>query len=139
MEQMVFHTALGWVGVAVTDSGVSAVILPKKEKNKVEQDLVKAVRGGRRTEKTSAAAGHILDKTVAQLKRYFSGERVPFDLPLDISYYTSFQQSVWKAVAAIPYGETRSYGWIAQKIGNPRASRAVGQANGANPVPILVP
>jgi methylated-DNA-[protein]-cysteine S-methyltransferase len=64
---------------------------------------------------------------------------VSFDLPLDLRYYTPFQRAVWRAAATIPYGETRSYAWIAKKIGKPKAARAVGQALGANPVPILIP
>ncbi len=54
-------------------------------------------------------------------------------------YYTQFQKAVWRATAGIPYGETRSYAWVAKRIGNPRAVRAVGQALGANPVPIIIP
>ena len=73
------------------------------------------------------------------MRQYFSGRLVSFDLPLDLSYYTPFQRAVWKAAASIPYGETRSYAWIAKRIGRPKAARAVGQAMGANPVPILIP
>ncbi len=54
-------------------------------------------------------------------------------------YHTAFKQAVWKATADIPLGETRSYAWVAKRIKNPRAARAVGQALGANPVPILIP
>ena len=81
----------------------------------------------------------MLERAAKQLKSYFSGKRVLFDLPLDLRYYTRFQQAVWKAAADIPYGETRSYAWIAKRIRNPRASRAVGQALGANPMPVILP
>jgi len=54
-------------------------------------------------------------------------------------YYTTFQQAVWRAAMAIPYGETRSYSWIAKRIKNPKAGRAVGQALGVNPIPIIIP
>ena len=60
-----------------------------------------------------------------------------FKTRLDFSEYTPFQRSVWKALQKIPYGETRSYQWVANKIGNPKAVRAVGQAVGANPIPII--
>ena len=73
-----------------------------------------------------------------ELRRYFSGERIQFSCPLDL-HGTPFQLAVWQALQAIPYGETRSYGQIAQAIGRPSASRAVGAANGANPVAIIVP
>jgi len=75
---------------------------------------------------------------VAQLEEYFAGKRRTFDLPL-APRGTAFQRSVWKALTKIPYGETASYGEIARRIGQPTASRAVGLANGANPLPIIVP
>jgi methylated-DNA-[protein]-cysteine S-methyltransferase len=73
-----------------------------------------------------------------QLTGYFRGKRTSFDLPLHLKG-TSFQMAVWKELAKIPYGETRSYGDIARAIGRPRAVRAVGLANGRNPLPIVVP
>jgi len=73
-----------------------------------------------------------------QLTEYFEGARRTFNLPL-APRGTAFQQRVWRALAAIPYGETRSYGDIARAIGNPRAAMAVGGANGKNPLPIIVP
>lgn len=77
-------------------------------------------------------------KAREQLAEYFSGERKDFDLPLSLSG-TDFQVSVLKALLEIPYGETRSYGAIAKRIGRPRAVRAVGAANGRNPITIIVP
>ena len=73
-----------------------------------------------------------------QLSEYFDGQRKIFDVPLDLSG-TEFQVQVLQALQAIPYGETTSYGAIAKRIGRPRAVRAVGAANGRNPVPIIVP
>lgn len=73
-----------------------------------------------------------------QLVEYFAGERRAFDLPLQLSG-TEFQVSVLRALLDIPYGETASYGEIARRIGRPRAVRAVGAANGRNPIPIVVP
>jgi methylated-DNA-[protein]-cysteine S-methyltransferase len=75
---------------------------------------------------------------VAQLEAYFDGDLMEFDLDLDL-VGTAFQRSVWEALLTIPYGKTRSYGQIAQQIGSPGASRAVGLANGHNPVGIIVP
>lgn len=74
----------------------------------------------------------------SQLNEYFSGRRQAFDLALD-PRGTDFQCSVWRALCDIPYGETRSYLDVAQAIGNPKAVRAVGSANGRNPLPIVVP
>ena len=75
---------------------------------------------------------------VAQLEAYFAGELLDFDLDLDL-VGTEFQRKVWAALLGIPYGETRSYGQIAAQIGSPGASRAVGLANGHNPIGIIVP
>ena len=75
---------------------------------------------------------------VAQLDAYFAGELMDFDLDLDL-VGTEFQRRVWEALTTIPYGETRSYGQIALQIGSPGASRAVGLANGHNPIGIIVP
>jgi methylated-DNA-[protein]-cysteine S-methyltransferase len=74
----------------------------------------------------------------AQLREYFAGDRKEFDLPLKLSG-TEFQVSVLEALQDIPYGETTSYGEIARRIGRPKAVRAVGAANGRNPIPIVVP
>ena len=74
----------------------------------------------------------------AQLEEYFSGGRTSFDLPLDMRG-TPFQQTVWQALTTIPFGETRSYLDLANQLGNPTATRAVGAANGRNPVSIIVP
>lgn len=80
----------------------------------------------------------LTQQTVMQLCEYFEGKRKVFDLPLS-PIGTSFQQTVWKALYSIPYGETKSYGEIAEMIGNPKASRAVGMANHRNPICIIIP
>lgn len=80
----------------------------------------------------------ILTEAERQLQQYFTGHLQKFDLPLEF-VGTSFQKQVWAALIAIPYGETRSYGQIAQQIGHPSAVRAVGAANGRNPLPIVAP
>jgi methylated-DNA-[protein]-cysteine S-methyltransferase len=80
----------------------------------------------------------LLKKAAGQLKEYFDGKRKVFDLPL-APRGTSFQKKVWKALQGIPYGQTRCYGEIAAKVGNPKASRAVGMANNRNPIAIIIP
>ena len=75
---------------------------------------------------------------VRQLNEYFAGERKRFDLPLAMTGST-FQRLVWSALVDIPFGESLSYGELARRLGRPKAARAVGQANGANPIPIVVP
>jgi len=77
-------------------------------------------------------------EVIRQLQAYFRGELKEFDVPLAIEG-TEFQLRVWNALRAIPYGETISYARLAERIGNPKAVRAVGLANGSNPIPIIVP
>ena len=80
----------------------------------------------------------VLLETQKQLTEYFAGKRQQFDLPLDFAG-TEFQQNVWQALLSIPFGETRSYRDIAEQIGNIKAVRAVGAANGKNPISIIAP
>jgi len=150
---IVVKTPFGWAGVAVSGQGICRVVLPKKDKKIVEQELKSARCAspltpalspeGRGRKKASSSAMNspsgFLNKVVTLFQQYFSGNRVSFDLPVDMRYHTAFQQAVWKAAAEIPFGETRSYGWIAKRIKNPKAVRAVGQALGANPFPIIIP
>ena len=85
----------------------------------------------------NAKAGPLLE-TARQLEEYFTGGRSEFELPLEMEG-TEFQKRAWRNLLTIPYGETRTYGEQAKLIGNPNASRAVGLANGRNPIPIVVP
>lgn len=80
----------------------------------------------------------VFAEPIRQLRAYFAGELETFDLPLTPEG-TLFQQQVWKELCKIPYGETISYGELARRIGNPNAPRAVGLANGSNPIPIIIP
>lgn len=153
INNAVFLTPLGWAGVAATEQGICMVVLPKKDKKAVERELKSArcaspltpalFPEGRGREKASSSAinrpSGILNKAIKLLQQYFSGKSVSFDLPLDMRYYTAFQQAVWKASAKIPYGETRSYAWVAKRVRNQKAARAVGKAMGANPIPIIIP
>ncbi len=80
----------------------------------------------------------VLQQAKDELQHYFAGEKLTFSTPLDLQG-TPFQISVWRELCNIPYGETRSYGELALTIGRPNAPRAVGAANGANPIAIIVP
>lgn len=106
----------------------------------VEDDghLVMAQFGARRDPAWRMEPGPLLRLARDQLREYFAGRRRDFDLPL-APRGTQFQLLVWRALRAIPYGETRSYGQIAAAAGNPRACRAVGLANNRNPIAIIVP
>ena len=95
--------------------------------------LVKNYRG----EKTEAGENKF-QAIIDQLNEYFSGKRMQFDIPLKPAG-TAFQQQVWQALLAIPYGRVTSYGALALKLNKPGAMRAVGAANGKNPIPIIIP
>jgi O-6-methylguanine DNA methyltransferase len=84
------------------------------------------------------ATNPLLREAIGQLRAYFAGELRDFDLTLDMQG-TAFQKRVWGELLHIPYGETRSYSFVAKTIGAPKAVRAVGAANGQNPIPIVVP
>ena len=89
-------------------------------------------------EQEKQTAQEVLAQAAREIGEYFAGRRRAFTVPTAAAG-TPFQQAVWNALKKIPYGETRSYGEIARRIGHPRASRAVGQANNRNPLPIVVP
>ena len=83
-------------------------------------------------------ANEILTRAGTELSEYFAGTRTTFDLPLDATG-TAFERRVWELLRAIPYGTTTSYGELAKRLGDPKEARAVGAANGKNPIPIIVP
>ena len=97
---------------------------------------VRRIAFGRRGVESHSSG--VMRETLRQLRLYFAGDLRQFDLPLEL-IGTDFQKRVWDALRTIPYGETRSYTQIASQIGAPRAVRAVGAANGRNPIPIIVP
>ncbi|MBY9063925.1 methylated-DNA--[protein]-cysteine S-methyltransferase [Sphingomonas yunnanensis] len=118
---------VGTLTLVASDAGLVAVLWPDDSPGRV------------RLAAAEERADHpVLAATRAQLGEYFAGERRTFDLPLAPSG-SAFQRAVWAALAAIPHGETRSYAEIARAIGRPTASRAVGAANGRNPLSIVVP
>ncbi len=80
----------------------------------------------------------VVREAASQLEEYFAGERTVFDVPIELDG-TEFQKQVWAELSRIPYGQTITYGDLARRVARPRAPRAVGQANGRNPVPVIVP
>ena len=102
-----------------------------------ETGLREVLWAGEETE-APAGASAVLDAAAEQFREYFAGERTDFDVPLDVAG-TDFQHDAWLALASIPYGETVSYAEQARRLGRPAAVRAVGAANGLNPLPIVLP
>lgn len=128
------HPVLGQVvltGIADTALTRIELVEPAQE----AQAIARILR-----DDSQAPVDPILEEVEVALSRYFMGEDVDFShIPLQLEG-TAFQKEVWAMLATIPFGETRSYGWIAQQLGlSTKASRAVGQANGKNPIPIIVP
>jgi methylated-DNA-[protein]-cysteine S-methyltransferase len=123
----------------IVDSPVRKLKLVASDKGLVailwENDNPRRVRLGELVEDGEYP---ILRETERQLKEYFEGNRRSFSLALDMRG-TRFQNDVWAALLAIPFGETRSYGQLAKQLGNPKATRAVGAANGRNPISIVIP
>lgn len=118
---------VGALTLVASDAGLTAILW--------ENDRPGRVKLGAREE---APEHPVLAEAERQIQEYFAGERTSFSVPLDFRG-TDFQKSVWAALLTIPFGETRSYGEIARQIGRPGASRAVGAANGRNPLSIVAP
>lgn len=118
---------IGRLTLVASDAGLVAILWPEERPDRVR--LGAMAEGG--------AHPH-LDRAAVELSAYFTGDLRAFTVPLD-PRGTEFQRAVWRALATIPYGETRSYAAIAAQIGRPTATRAVGAANGRNPLSIVAP
>lgn len=128
----VFNTKWGWVSILASDKGLLAITLPQHTQKQAVNSLGERVRDGTlSTDKFS--------DLIESFQSYYAGKMVVFTDRLDFSFATPFLRRVWEATRLIPYGETRSYGWVARQIGKPSAARAVGQALGRNPFLIVVP
>ena len=125
---------IGTIRVAATSRGVCKIALGKETAQDFSSWLDRHVGHAPRQPERSGIVALALD----QIAEYLGGLRREFDLPLDL-VGTEFQRRVWSAVAGIPYGQTRTYAQVAGAIGKPLAVRAVGAANGANPLPLVVP
>ena len=124
---MEMASPVGQLKLVATETALVAVLWENENPNRVR--LAELIENTQHT---------ILLETQKQLNEYFAGQRQVFDLPLDFEG-TEFQQKVWQALLTIPFGETRSYKQIAEQIGNVKAVRAVGAANGKNPISIITP
>lgn len=124
----VMESPVGALLLVASDDGLRALLWP----GWAERVPVGQVDGGEHD------PNGVLDAVTAQLGEYFAGKRTEFDLPLD-PVGSPFQQSAWDALRTIPYGETVSYGEQARRLGDIRKARAVGAANGKNPISIIVP
>jgi methylated-DNA-[protein]-cysteine S-methyltransferase len=132
MLHALISTDSGWVGVSYSDRGVRRLTLPVRDKEEAMGLLgIHSAEDSCNGNGTTALQRQVAD--------YFGGKRGGFDCKLDLSGSTPFQRLVWKAAMEIPYGQVRSYKWVAEKIGRPSACRAVGHALAANPLPVVIP
>lgn len=120
-------TPVGVLKLVANDHGLQAILWPHEKPNRV-----------RFAELAEERSNSILIEAERQLHEYFAGKRRSFTVPLDMQG-TTFQRNVWEALLRIPFGETRSYLQLAHELGVPKATRAVGAANGRNPLSIMVP
>jgi len=137
-----FLTPLGYVYIAKSTQGVCQISFPYSKENDIvrlvqNNNLSRSMNG--RTRINIQRYDSHLKYEVDLLQAYFKGKQVDFDFPLDLCSGTPFQIMVWNKLREIPYGEGRSYKWVAEQIGNPRAARAVGMANNKNPLPPVIP
>lgn len=115
-------TPVGWLAITTSETALQKI------------DFLKT----KPRQSASTKQPSILKKTTKQLEEFFQGQRKVFDLDLDLKG-TDFQKKVWKALMKVPFGKTLSYKDIAKKVGNDKASRAIGMANNKNPIPLVIP
>jgi methylated-DNA-[protein]-cysteine S-methyltransferase len=126
-EYKYMPSPVGQLTLVARDGKLTAILWEKERPNSVRLGVLQ-----------EANNSPVLEETERQLKEYFAGTRNRFELELDFAG-TDFQKKVWQALLTIPFGETRSYSQIAAQIGSPKAVRAVGAANGRNPISIVAP
>jgi methylated-DNA-[protein]-cysteine S-methyltransferase len=133
LKYSTMETRFGTLWLAASERGLSFLLLRFFSQRRAMQELRK-IKGAKLTRDDRA-----FRRIKAQLRSYLEGEKVNFDVDLDLSTGTPFQQSIWKLTRRIPYGRLVSYKRLAEQYGNPLCARAVGNALGANPVPIVIP
>jgi len=131
LKYTVVDTAVGWIVIVSSETGLRRI--------SIHDSLDAATRDIAMFFPETIDSPVVFGDLAERLKQYTKSKRVTFDDKLDLANATPFQQAVWAATREIPYGETRSYEWIACRIGKPKAARAVGQALNRNPFPIVVP
>jgi len=132
LKYIIFNTNMGWVGILGSARGLLGTTLPQPSSQEACQLLGDGVNN-------AVWSQNLFDGLMERLKTYFSEGKIAFPDELDLSPATPFQRKVWEITRLIPYGETRSYTWVAEQIKQPQAARAVGRALARNPLPIIIP
>ena len=131
-KYVIFDTQFGWMAAVASEHGLCKLTLPQPAPDKAMTLIADLLP------KATASTSSFKDLT-RRIERYFEGLETSFSDELDLSTSTAFQQEVWRQTQSIPYGETRSYGWIAEQLGRPKSGQAVGKALACNPMPIIIP
>ena len=129
---ILFRTRLGWMGLVGGEKGVQRIYLPEPSREDLRQRIGEEFPESRE-------GSQFLEQAKKEILEYFEGRRTQFGMDLDLSSATPFQRKVYQLMLAIPFGEVHTYRWLAEKIGNPKGLRAVGNANGKNRWPLVVP
>lgn len=138
LSYLLFNTSPGWVGVLGSQDGLRKLTLPQPSPEQTWQLLIGFVLTWHDVILPETKHSYFADLP-QRVRDYLSRKPVDFPHKLDLSRASPFQKSVWQITQSIPYGETRTYSWVADKLGMPKASRAVGQALASNPLPIIIP
>ncbi|MEE9414383.1 MAG: methylated-DNA--[protein]-cysteine S-methyltransferase [Acidimicrobiales bacterium] len=128
MFSTTYRSPLGPLELIASDDGLVAILWPDDDPGRVKLSK----------EAVEQPTHEVLARVASQLDEYFAGKRTEFDIRLDLRG-TDFQIEVWRSLATIPYGQTASYGEQAKRVGRPKAVRAIGAANGRNPVSVVLP
>ncbi len=129
---LIFKSRWGWMGLAESSAGIASIVLSKSSKQAVKASL------GAKDQPAGTPSPRLLSAR-KQLTQYLEGKRTSFTVPLDLSKGTTFQRRVWSVLRHVPYGRLSSYRSLAALVGGTQYARAVGNAVGSNPVPIIVP
>lgn len=138
LKYFIFDMPLGWVGVLGTRKGLRRLVLPQPLPEQTLHLLNEFALKWHGKTLSEAEAGYF-DDLPQRIKDYGTGKPVSFPDKLDLSAASPFLTNVWQVTRSIPYGETKTYAWIAGKLGMPKAARAVGQALARNPLLIIIP
>lgn len=138
LAYLVFDTQLGWVGLLGSQMGLRKLVLPQPRPEQTLHFLNEFALKLQSSTLSGAGTGYF-GNLPEEIKDYLAGKAVGFPNKLDLSKASSFQKRVYQITQSIPYGETKSYAWVAAELGMARAARAVGQALARNPLPIMIP
>ena len=129
---IIFNTEMGWIGILGSATGLLRTTLPHPSAQEIRRIFSDSI-------KHATLSPHLFKDLIERLRLYFGGHKAGFPDKLDLSQATTFQCKVWETTRLIPYGETRSYAWVAEQTGKSGATRAVGQALAKNLLPIIIP